>query len=92
MSDDTTPPIEVHASPLPDQAWSALRASVLALTAFALGRHWIEGDVATLVTALLGIVAPLILGQLKTRERATQLTNIAADPRTPDDVATVKQP
>ena len=85
-----TPQIEVNASPLPDQAWSAIRALVLAATAFALGRHWIEGDLATLIGTAVGIVLPIVSSQIKTRHRATQLANIAADPRVSEQVVVAK--
>lgn len=90
MADDNEQPqIEVNASPLSDQVTSGVRAAVLSITAFALGRGWIAGDVATVITTLVGIVAPIVLSQLKTRHRAVQLANIAADPRVPDAVAKV---
>lgn len=91
MTDDNeAPQIEVSESPLWDQAASGGRALVLAVTAFALGRHWIEGDLATLIGAAGGIVWPIVAGQLKTRHRAKQLANIAADPRVPDAVVVAK--
>lgn len=90
MSDDIAPPIEVHPSPVPDQAWAALRQIAPPVMAFALGRHWIADDLAALLAVAGGILWPIVVGQLKTRRRATELTTIAGDPRTPDDVATVK--
>jgi len=89
MSDNESPQIIAPDSPLPDQAWSAIRATVLAVTAFALGRHWIEGDLATIIGTIVGIVGPVVLSQIKTRHRAKQLGNIARDPRVPDAVATI---
>ncbi len=89
MNDNENPQIIAPDSPLPDQAWSAARAVVLALTAFALGRHWIEGDVATIIGTIVGIIGPVVLSQMKTRHRAKQLANIARDPRVPDAVATI---
>lgn len=90
MTDNETPQIEAPDSPLPDQAWSAVRAAVLALTSFALGRQWIAGDVATIIGTLVGIVGPVVLSQIKTRHRAKQLRNIATDPRVPDAVVAIK--
>lgn len=90
MSDDNeTPQIEVSASPLPDQLWSGVRQMATAVIAFALGRHWIEGDTATML-GMVGGGAIIVWGQLKTRHRATQLANIANDPRVPDAVAVAK--
>lgn len=86
--DNEAPQIVAPDSPLPDQAASGARAGILALTAFALGRHWIAGDVATIITTMVGIVAPIVLSQLKTRHRATQLGNIGRDKRVPDSVVT----
>lgn len=92
MSDDSneTPRIEVNGSPLPDQAWSGVRALLLAGTSFALGRHWIEGDLATLIGVAVGVVLPIVSSQMKNRHRATQLANIANDKRVPDEVAVIK--
>ena len=90
MSDDTTPPIAVNASPLPDQLWAAVRQIAPPLMAFAIGKGWIGDDVAALLGTLAAIVWPIVAGQIKTRERAKQLASIAGDARTPDAVATVK--
>lgn len=87
MSSDTTPPIEVHDSPLPDQAWAGLRQVAPAIMAFALGRHWLTNDVAILLGVAGGVVWPIIAGQLKTRRRAQQLTVVAN--AAPDHVAQV---
>ena len=81
--------IEVYGSPLPDQLWSGLRTVAIAGSTFALGRGWITGDIAILLTAAGGVLWPIVAGQLKTRKRAVQLTTIA---RSADDaVATVKR-
>jgi hypothetical protein len=91
MSDNNTAPqIEVNASPLPDQLWAGVRQIAPALTAFALGRHWIENDVAAVLMAVGGMAWPIIAGQIKTRHRANQLANIAADPRVPNEVVVAK--
>jgi uncharacterized membrane protein len=89
---DTTPPIEVHASPLPDMLWAALRQIAPPVATFALGKGWIDNDLLILLTALAGVLWPIVAGQLKTRARATQLATVAADPRVPDAVATLKHP
>lgn len=91
MADDNeAPQIVADDSPIPDQIWSASRAAVLALTAFAFGRGWIAGDLATLIGALFGIIAPVVMSQLKTRHRSVQLANIAGDDRVPNSVAVLK--
>lgn len=86
----TTPPIEAHPTPLPDQLWAALRQLVQVVSAFALGKGWIDGELATLITGLLGIVAPIIVGQLKTRRRAKELTTVAASPLVPENIARLR--
>lgn len=93
MTEETVPePIEVHASPVPDQTWSAVRSVLMAVTAFALGRHWLEGDTATLIGALVGVIGPFVIGQFKIRRRAVEMAQIASHPEVPDDVARVKVP
>lgn len=86
MADNEAPPIVAPDSPLPDQAWSAFRAVVLAVTAFALGRGWIAGDLSTLIGVMVGIVGPVVVSQMKTRHRANQLTAIRDDDRVPSEV------
>lgn len=83
-------PIEVHASPLVDQLWAALRQIAPAGMAFALGRGWVSNDMAVLLGVAGGIAWPIVAGQLKTRERAQQLVRIASDDRVPDAVAKIK--
>ncbi len=85
-------PIEAHASPVPDQAWSGIRSVIMAVSAYAMGRGWIAGDTATLLAALVGVVGPFIVGQLKIRRRAKDLATVAAHPDTPNDVAVLRQP
>lgn len=85
MSDNEKAPI-VAPEPAMDQAISAFRSVVVIVTAFALGRHWIEGDLATLITTAAGIVLPVVYSQLKTRHRAKQLVTIRDDPRVPPEV------
>jgi hypothetical protein len=90
MSDNNeAPQIEVNASPLADQLWAAVRQVAPPVMAFALGRHWLSGDIATLLGVAGAVVWPIVAGQLHTRHRAVQLANIAADPRVPDAVAKI---
>lgn len=90
MTDDTTPPIAVNSSPLPDQLWAAVRQIAPPVMAFAIGKGWIGNDAGILLGSVGAIIWPIVAGQIKTRERAQQLTMIAGDVRTPDAVATVK--
>jgi hypothetical protein len=90
MTDDTMSPIAVNSSPLPDQLWAAVRQIAPPAMAFAIGKGWIGNDAGILLGSVGAIVWPIVAGQIKTRERAQQLTTIAGDARTPDAVATVK--
>ena len=90
MTPNETPQIEVNASPLPDQAWAALRQIAPPLMAFLIGRKLIADDIAILLGLVGAIIWPIVAGQLATRHRAKQLANIAADRRVPDAVAVVK--
>ena len=83
-------PIEVNENPIWDQLPSAGRSALVALTAFALGRHWIAGDTATIIGVMGGLVWPIVAGQIKIRHRAKQLVSVASDPRVPDAVAMLK--
>ena len=83
------PQIEVNADPLWDQLMAGIRQAGPPIIAFAMGRHWIEGDTATLA-GTLGALAFIVVGQLHTRHRAKQLANIVADPRVPPAVAKFK--
>lgn len=80
--------IRVHESPLPDQLWSGLRTAAIAASTFALGRGWITDDIAILLTALGGVIWPIVAGQLKTRRRAQQLATTAE--ASPNHVAVVR--
>lgn len=91
MTNDTSPPIEVRASPWVDQAWAALRQIAPPIVAFLIGRHLIPDDVAALVLAIVGGVAlPITVGQFKTRLRAQQLATVAKDPAVPQHVIVTK--
>lgn len=85
---EPAPPIEVHASPLPDQLWAALRQLAPPVATFALAKGWIGNDALMLLTALAGILWPIVVGQLKTRRRANELATIAGEVR--DEIALVK--
>lgn len=92
MTDNNEQPqIEVNGSALPDMLWAALRQAAPPIMAFALAKGWLSSDLAVLLGVLGGIAWPIIVGQLKTRHRATQLVNIANDVRVPDAVVMVKQ-
>jgi len=87
--DNEAPQIAVNADPMWDQLQAGVRQVVPIVIAFAMGRHWIEGDTATLLGAVIGF-GVIIAGQLHTRHRAKQLASIASDSRTPDAVAIIK--
>lgn len=92
MSDDNErPQIEVHGSPLPDQAWAAVRQLAPPIMAFLIGRGLIANDMAILLGMVGAIIWPIVAGQIKTRHRAKQLANIASDRRVPDAVAVIKE-
>lgn len=102
MTDDTTPPIQAEKSPARDQAESAIRSVLLAIsvvTALAgfVSKHDLAGFVAYMQSSdFLAALAALIgaatfgWGQWKARHRSQQLAAIAADPRVPDQVAKLK--
>ena len=81
-------PIEVHASPLPDQLWAAVRQIAPAVMAFGIGKGWLDNDAAVLLGVLGGVAWPIVAGQLKTRRRAIQLAHVTAS--APDSVAVFK--
>lgn len=83
-------PIKVNASPIPAQLWAALRQAIPPILAFALGRHWIGDDTATLITGLLGIIVTVTIGQAKTRQTAVNLATVATSPAVPDSLITTK--
>ena len=90
MTDDNeNPQIEVNADPMWDQLMVGIRQAGPPIIAFAMGRHLIEGDTATLL-GTLGALAFIVVGQMHTRHRAKQLAAIASDPRVPDAVAVVR--
>lgn len=91
MNDNNeTPPIVVNDSPLPDQLWAGVRQIAPAITAFALGKGWLDNETATLQAAVIGIVWPIVAGQMKTRRRAKQLANLGRDARCADAIITTK--
>lgn len=81
-------PIEVHESSTPDQLWSALRSVIVAVSAYATGRGWIGEDTVAMIIGVVGVLAPIVIGQLKTRRRALELAALAA--KVPDSVATLR--
>jgi len=85
-----TDQILVNASPIPDQLWAAVRQVAPAIATFAIGRGWIADDVVVLMTVVVGVVWPIVVGQMKTRKRATQLATVAASPDVPEHVAAIK--
>jgi hypothetical protein len=97
-----TPPIQVAASPAMDQAAATVRILLLVLgvgTTIAgfVSKRDLAGFIAYVqssdfITALavLITVGTFSWSQWKTRHRAKQLAAIAADPRVPEEVVTLK--
>lgn len=85
---DAGPPVVVNETPLPDQGWAALRQLVPLITAALVARGVIENDIAEIAAIAVGIIFPLVVGQLKTRLRAMQLANL--EKRVPDHLLTTK--
>lgn len=69
-------PLNVHATPLPDQLWAGVRQVAPALMAFSLGKGWLQNDMAVLLGVVGGVVWPIVAGQLKTRRRAQELAHV----------------
>ncbi|MGY2732407.1 hypothetical protein [Sphingomonas sp. UYP23] len=99
---NTSPPIVAERSPARDQVESAVRSVLLVIsvvTAIAgfVSKHDLTGfvvfmqssDFLAALAALTG-AATFVWGQWKARHRSKQLAAIAADPRVPDAVATIK--
>lgn len=101
--ENSTPPIVADRSPARDQAESAVRFVLLAISVVSalagfVSKHDLAGfirymqssDFLTALAAVIG-VATFAWGQWKARHRSNQLAAIAADPRVPDAVATLKK-
>lgn len=81
-------PIVVPASPLREQLLTAVRQILPAAAAFAVGRHWLADDTATLL-AVIGTAAWAIIdGQRRTLSRSKKLIRLAS--AAPDSVAVLK--
>jgi hypothetical protein len=104
MADNETPQIVVNPSPATDQAASALRtvllviSAVTAITTLASKRDlagfivYVQSNDFLQVVSIIATAATFGWSQWKTRHRAKQLAAVAADPRVPDSVATLKGP
>lgn len=104
MSEPNTAPLQVNASATPAQMAAGIRqaAAILASIALTIGATaWAAKlnmvvALAPQIAQLLTLIAPLVIGavvwigQLSTRKQAKALATIAADPRVPDEVASVK--
>jgi hypothetical protein len=86
-----TKTIFAHRTATPDQAWAAARQIVMAAGAWAIGKGWLQADTAGALGTLALIVAPFVIGQLKTRLRAQQLAAVASSPKVPDSIASIKE-
>jgi len=102
MTDNETPPMQANPTPTTDQAAAAVRTILLcigvvsALAGF-VGKRDLAGFIAYMQSsdfisalALLMAAATFVWGQIKTRHRAKQLATVAADPRVPNEVISLK--
>lgn len=85
---EVTPPIVVHETPIPDQLWALLRQVLPLVTAALVLRGYIENDIAEIASIIFGVLAPIVWGQLKTRLRAVQLATL--ERKVPDRLLTTK--
>lgn len=88
--DEVQQPIVVNESPVSDQIWAGIRQIAPAVMAFAVGRQWVAGDTATVLGVIVGVIWPIVVGQLKTRKRALQLAVVAKSPEVPARIARLK--
>ena len=89
-NDNTPPGVTAHASPVPDQLWAGLRQIAPAAATFALGKGWIDNEMLILLTALAGVIWPIVAGQLKTRRRALELAQVAGSREVPSHIARLR--
>jgi hypothetical protein len=99
-----TAPIVVNPSPAADQLAAGFRTLLLLVTVItALSSLASKRDLAGFIlyvqssdflqaVSVIGAIGTFVWGQWKTRHRAKQLAAVAADPRVPDAVATIKAP
>lgn len=102
VDQNETTPIAVNASPVPDQAASAVRSVLLvvsvitALTTIASKRDlagfivYVQSSEFLQALSFVVSIATFAWGQWKIRHRAKQLAKIAGDDRVPDAVASIK--
>lgn len=82
--------ITVNASAIPALAASNLRVILIAFGAYAVGKGWFTQDLWTQAVPILMILAPWVWGQIQGFITHTKLASVAADPRVPASVATLK--
>jgi hypothetical protein len=82
--------ITVGASGVPQAAGSNLRVALMLFGAWAVGRGWFKQDTIDMVVPIALIAVPWAWGQVKGWTTHRKLASIAADPRVPDAVATIK--
>jgi hypothetical protein len=104
VTDNEAPQIVVNPSPTTDQAQSAIRtvllvvSAITAITTLASKRDlagfivYVQSSDFLQVASIVATAVTFAWGQWKTRHRAKQLAAVAADPRVPDAVATLKGP
>ncbi|BCA61044.1 hypothetical protein HMP09_0278 [Sphingomonas sp. HMP9] len=102
VNQNETTPIAVNASPVPDQAASALRSVVLvasvitALPTIASKRDlagfivYVQSSEFLQAVSIIVSIATFAWGQWKIRRRAKQLAAVGANPRVPNDIISIK--
>ena len=82
------PQIVVNESPIPDNIATALRSIAIAVGAWAVGKGYLEEDIASALGTVLLVLVPFVWSQIKTYKRSNQLATLAE--RAPDSVAVTK--
>ncbi len=90
MTDTTSTQVVVTANPLPSILTTLLRYVAAPIGGFLLGKGWIMADQLPEVAGVLMFVASGVWGIYSTWKTHGKLVTVAADPRTPEAVATVK--
>lgn len=86
-TDPVATPITVSASALPAQAQTSLRAALIALGGWLVGRGYISNDLLQAIVPIALIVGPAVWGLLKARSNNAKLQTLAN--HVPDSVAKV---
>ena len=84
---ETSAPLTIPASPVPEQLTAAVRTLLAALGGYAVARGWLAADVAAAIVPVLLIGGPLLWSQFRVL-RGNAAMRAMAD-KLPDSVATV---